>query len=208
MLEHCCSDLLPFRRNSISEVRHWCWAIWPGSQSAFQLIPKVSDGVEVRALCMPVKFFHTDLDKPFLYGPRFVHRGIMLKQERAFPKLLPLSWKHRIFTVSILLASNKSRLVRWTARLWSVIHHSRERVSTAIVAPGNFHFTIKAVDRDSSSRAEIWWTDLLERWHPMTVPSWKSLSSSVRQFYCQCFVYWDCTAVCSILYTCQQWLWL
>ena len=28
--------------------------------------------------------FHTDLDKPFQYGPRFVHGGIvMLKQDRA-----------------------------------------------------------------------------------------------------------------------------
>jgi hypothetical protein len=51
----------------------------------------VFDGVEVRALCRSVKFFHTDLDKPFLYGPRFVQGGIvMLKQERAFPKLLPI----------------------------------------------------------------------------------------------------------------------
>ena len=50
-------------------------------QSAFQFIPKVFEGVEVRALCRPVKFFHTDLDKPYLYGPHFVHRGIiMLKQ--------------------------------------------------------------------------------------------------------------------------------
>ena len=71
--------------------------IRPGSQSAFQFIPKVFGGDEVSALCRPVKFFHTDLDKPFLYGPRFVDRGIvMLKQERAFPKLLPQSWKHRI----------------------------------------------------------------------------------------------------------------
>ena len=55
------------------------------------------DKVEVRALCKPVKFIHTDLGKPFLYGPRFVHRGIvMLEQERTFPKLLPQSWKHRI----------------------------------------------------------------------------------------------------------------
>ena len=46
-----------------------------GSQSAFQFIPKVFDGVEVRALCKPVKLFHTDLDKPFLHGPRFVHGG-------------------------------------------------------------------------------------------------------------------------------------
>ena len=68
-----------------------------GSQSAFQFIPKVFDGVEVRVLCRPVKFFHTVLDKPFLYGPPFVHGGIvMLKQERGFPKLLPQSWKHRI----------------------------------------------------------------------------------------------------------------
>ena len=59
----------------------------PGSQSAFQFIQKVFDGVEVRALCRPVKFFHTDLNKPFLYGPRIV----LLKQERAFPKLLPQS---------------------------------------------------------------------------------------------------------------------
>ena len=53
-------------------------------------MPKVFDGVEVRALCRPVKFFHTDLDKSFLYEPHFVHGGIvMLKQERAFLKLLP-----------------------------------------------------------------------------------------------------------------------
>jgi hypothetical protein len=53
--------------------------------------------VEFKALFRAVKFFHTDLDKPFLYGPHFMDRGIvMLKQERAFPKLLPQSWKHRI----------------------------------------------------------------------------------------------------------------
>jgi hypothetical protein len=50
----------------------------------------VSDEVDVRALLRPVKFFHTDLDKAFLYGLCFVGRGIViLKQERAFPKLLP-----------------------------------------------------------------------------------------------------------------------
>ena len=58
-------------------------------------VPLVFDGVEVRALCRPVKFLHTNLDKPFLYGPHFVHRCIvMLKQERAFPKLLPQSWTY------------------------------------------------------------------------------------------------------------------
>jgi hypothetical protein len=45
--------------------------------------------IQVRALYRPVKFFYTIHDKPFLYGPRFVHGGIvMLKQERAFPNLL------------------------------------------------------------------------------------------------------------------------
>ena len=73
MLRHCCEDLLPFNHKRISEVGHWCWAIRGGSQSTFQFIQKVFDGVVVRTLCRPVKFFHTDLDKPFLYGPRFVH---------------------------------------------------------------------------------------------------------------------------------------
>ena len=49
----------------------------------FQFIPKVFDGVKVRTLCRTVKFFHTDLNKPFMYGPGFVHGDIvMLKQER------------------------------------------------------------------------------------------------------------------------------
>ena len=54
-------------------------------------------GCEVRAVCRPVKFFHTNLDKPFLYGPHFLHSGnVMMKQEKAFPKLLPKTWKHKI----------------------------------------------------------------------------------------------------------------
>ena len=81
---------------SIHEVVHWCWAIRPGSQSAFQWIPKVTDGVEFRGLCRPVKFFHTALDSPVLYGPRFVQMGlVMLQQEMALPKLFP-GWKDRI----------------------------------------------------------------------------------------------------------------
>jgi hypothetical protein len=67
----------------------------------------------------------------------------------------------------------------------------------AVVKPRRFHFTITAltVDRSSSSRAEIWRTDLLERLHPMTVPRSKSLSSSLRPFYCQCLsmaITWLC----------------
>ena len=64
--------------------------IRPGSQSAFQIISNVFNWVEIRALCRPVRFLHADLDKPFLYGPCFMHGVIvMLKQERVFPKLLP-----------------------------------------------------------------------------------------------------------------------
>jgi hypothetical protein len=60
--------------------------------------------------------------------------------------------------------------------------------SWTVIAPRCFRFTITAltVDLGSSSRAEIWRTDFLERWHPMTLPCWKSLTSSVRPFYCQC----------------------
>jgi hypothetical protein len=86
MLERCRRDLFPFSYKSISVVGHCCWAC----------IAEF-DRVEIRALCKLVKFFHTDLDKLFLYGPCFVHRGIvMLKPEKAFPKLLPQTWKHRM----------------------------------------------------------------------------------------------------------------
>ncbi|KAK6303711.1 hypothetical protein J4Q44_G00261650 [Coregonus suidteri] len=71
---------------SISEVAHRCWAIRPGSQSVLQFIPKVFDGVEVRALCRPVKFFHTDLDKPYLYGPCFVHGHCLAETGKGLPQ--------------------------------------------------------------------------------------------------------------------------
>ena len=54
----------------------------------------------------------------------------------------------------------------------------------AVVAPRRFHFTIKAltVDRISSSRTEMWRTDLLERWHSTTdVCLWR-LHGSVFDF--------------------------
>ena len=77
----------------------------PVSPLAFQFIPKMFGGVEVKALCRPDKFFHTDLDKAFLYGPQFVQGGIaMLKLEMAFPKLLSQSWKNRIvYNVIVML---------------------------------------------------------------------------------------------------------
>ncbi len=38
-----------------------------GVESPFQLIPKLFDGVEVRAVCGPVKFFHTKLNQPCIW---------------------------------------------------------------------------------------------------------------------------------------------
>ena len=72
----------------------------------------------------------------------------------------------------------------------------------AVVAPRRFHFTITAltVDPGSSIRAEMWLTDLLERWHPLTVPRWKWLSSSVSPFYCQCLSM-EFAWLCAWLYT-------
>jgi hypothetical protein len=70
--------------------------------------------------------------------------------------------------------------------------------SWAIVAAWCFHFIITAikVERGSSSRAEMWRTDLLERWTPMTVPRWKS----VGPFYCQCLAM-KIARLCARFYT-------
>jgi hypothetical protein len=40
-----------------------------------QFIPKVFDGVEVRALCKPVKFLHTDVDKTISVWTSLCARG-------------------------------------------------------------------------------------------------------------------------------------
>ncbi|KAK3513131.1 hypothetical protein QTP70_003769 [Hemibagrus guttatus] len=53
--------------------------------------------VEVRTLCRTVKFLHTKLTHPCLYGPCFVHWcAVMLEQEGVIPKLFPQSWEHEI----------------------------------------------------------------------------------------------------------------
>ena len=176
---------------------------------------------------------------------------------------------------SVLLASAKPRFARW----WSMIHHSRECISTApvqwwrallhssqrlalvilglceaarpwkpiswsfqqtvtvltllpkaiwnlkvIVATENRRVMQICVNKRDIyalwSSAVVWPTTswlsrscsstfplhnnstcswpgklLLARWHPMMVPRWKSLSSSVRPFYCQCLcmeIAWLC----------------
>ena len=138
----------------------------------------------------------------------------------------PISWSSRrtVFVQTLLTESvwnsvvsvaTDDRLFFHTMRFstqWSrsVSLCGRPLRGWTVVSPKRFHFTIIAftVDRGSSSRAEIWWTDLLERWHPVTMPRWKSLSSSVWSILLPMFVYGDCMAVCLILYTCQQWVWL
>lgn len=51
-----------------------------GLHSAFKFIPKVSDGVKVRVLCITGKFSVS-------VSENHVGGNVMLKQERAFPKL-------------------------------------------------------------------------------------------------------------------------
>ncbi|MCI4391073.1 hypothetical protein PGIGA_G00130010 [Pangasianodon gigas] len=52
-----------------------------GVQSVFQFIPKVFSGVEVRALCRTLEFFHSNLHTPCLHGARFVLRGIVMLEQ-------------------------------------------------------------------------------------------------------------------------------
>jgi hypothetical protein len=75
----------------------------------------------------------------------------------------------------------------------------------AVVSPRRFHFTITilTVDRATFSRADIWRTDLLERWHPMTVTELFS-----KTILMPMFVYGDCVSVCQNLNTCHLWVWL
>ena len=105
--------------------------------------------------------------------------------------------------------SNQGQIFTHYSTLWS---HSVSLCGLpllfwVVVGPRHFHFTITAVDRFRSRRAEVWRTDLLERWHPMMVLHWK-LQLFSKANLVPMFVYGDCTAVCSILYTCQQWVWL
>ncbi len=81
-------------------VEQWCWTRKPGSQSPFQLIPKVFDGVEVRVLSGPVKFFHVKLIQltmslcTLLCALKHSHAGI----ETGLPQTVPtkLEAKHSL----------------------------------------------------------------------------------------------------------------
>jgi len=98
------------------------------------ILPKVF-GVEVRALCRPVKFFHTDLDTPFLYGLRFVHGDmVMLKQERAFPKLFATKLEAQISSGMSLYAV--ALIFHFTGSKGSSLNHEKQP-QTIIPPPPN-----------------------------------------------------------------------
>ncbi|KAK3536251.1 hypothetical protein QTP86_000154 [Hemibagrus guttatus] len=62
---------------------------WLTVSALIPKLPKVFYRVEVRTLCRPVKFLHTKLTHPCLYGPCFVHWcAVMLEQEGVIPKKL------------------------------------------------------------------------------------------------------------------------
>ncbi|CAI9585869.1 unnamed protein product [Staurois parvus] len=85
-------------------------------------------------------------------------------------------------------ATIKPRHIQWIARQRSMIHYSREHVSTALessgglvtsVVPSCFHFVIipLTVERGIFSSQEMSRMDLLPRWQPITGPRLESLSS-------------------------------
>ncbi len=87
--------------------------------SSFWFIPKVLDHADVRALCRPVKFFHTKhLGDLFLTDLVLLHDGtVMSKQERSFsPNCCRRSWKHSIKT--LYAAASRFSWV-WTEALGS-----------------------------------------------------------------------------------------
>lgn len=57
-------EICSFRHKSIRELTRR-----PEAQSVLQLIPKMFNGIEVKALCRSLEFFHTNLGKPSLHGP-------------------------------------------------------------------------------------------------------------------------------------------
>jgi hypothetical protein len=75
----------------------------------------------------------------------------------------------------------------------------------AIVAPRCFHFTITALTADQGRN--------LTNWLVRKVASYDGAILKVTDFFSKAillpmFVYGDCMVVCSILYTCQQQVWL
>jgi hypothetical protein len=132
--------------------------------------------------------------------PTLALRMVILGLCAAPRPLKPISWCYQQ-RGSLVLGSvccNRRQEVFYstcfsTLRSRSVCLCGLQLYGWALVPPRRFQIT--ALDRGSSSRAEIWWSDLLERWHPMTLPRSKSLSSSVRLIYYHCLsieIAWCC----------------
>ena len=122
--------------------------------------------------------------KPISWSSRWTVLELTLLPEAVWNSVVSVATEDRRFVCATCFSTQRSH---------SVSLCGQRRRGWAIVAPSRFHFTITTLtdDRGSFSREDIW----------------RSLNSSVRPFYCL-FVYGDCMSVCSILYTCQQWVWL
>ena len=96
MLEHCWGDLPPFSHRCISEVGRWCWVLRPGSQSAFQFIPKVrlgwGQGSVQTSQVLPHKSWQTISVWTSLCARGHCHT----ETGKSLPKTVATSWKHRI----------------------------------------------------------------------------------------------------------------
>jgi hypothetical protein len=116
----------------------------------------------------------------------------------------PISWSswRIVIVLTLLLKVVWNSVVNVAAILWSCVAYYF--AAEPLLLLDCFHLTIKALTVDQSRQ-----TYLLERLHPMTAPRWlSSLSISVRAILLPMFVYGDCMTVCSILYICQQLVWL
>jgi hypothetical protein len=116
--------------------------------------------------------------KPISWSSRWTIIVLMLLPKAIRNSLVCVATESRQFLCAMCVSTGWSRSVSLCGLPLS---------GWAVVAPKRFHFTITAltISRGSSSSAGIWRTELLERCHPMIVPCWKPLSSSVRPFYCQ-----------------------
>ena len=240
---------------SISEIRHWCWAIRPVLQLAFQFISKVYDGSVVTSIstnhfCMDLALCkgalscwnrkgHSQTVASMLEAQNRLECHCMMLRSN-FPSLEQRDLAQIISQTQICLSDcqmvkrnsslQRNHFHRSSVQWRWALHHSSRCLalhmvilglcavslhgnpfqeapdeqflcwvlqprtdiflralcfsprqsrsvslcgltlrSWAVVTPRSFHFTITALtaDRGRSSRAEIWWTDLLKRWHPL-----------------------------------------
>ena len=86
------------------------------------------NGVEVRALCRPVKFFHTDLDKPFLYLPHFVQGEGGIGMLTAGMSFRPVAPKHKARSIQKCFVESGVEELDWLAQSpdLSSIKHLRD----------------------------------------------------------------------------------